>query len=80
MIQTFLCQLLNQGDFGPQYQVNQELELIRAGDVKELYRMFESLFSRIYASLCVFCIIDGVVFYERDEFLQDLEDVIPMIV
>ncbi|KAI6321920.1 hypothetical protein MCOR34_002392 [Pyricularia oryzae] len=80
MVQTFLCQLLNQCDFGPQYQVNQELELIRAGDVKKLYRMFESLFSRIDASLCVFCIIDGVVFYERDEFLQDLGDVIPMIV
>ncbi|KAI6336792.1 hypothetical protein MCOR29_000168 [Pyricularia oryzae] len=80
MIQTFLCQLLNQCDFGPQYQVNQELELIRAGDVKELYRMFESLFRRADPSLCVFCIIDGVVFYERDEFLQDLGDVIPMIV
>ncbi|KAI6542410.1 hypothetical protein MCOR12_000085 [Pyricularia oryzae] len=80
MIQMFLCQLLNQCDFGPQYQVNQELELIRASDVKELYRMFESLFRRIDPSLCVFCIIDGVVFYERDEFLQDLGDVIPMIV
>ncbi|KAI6301408.1 hypothetical protein ACKVV1_008932 [Pyricularia oryzae] len=80
MIQTFLCQLLNQCDFGPQYQVNQELELIRAGDVKELYRMFESLFRRADPSLCVFCIIDGVVFYERDEFLQDLGDVVLMIV
>ncbi|TLS26548.1 hypothetical protein PpBr36_05492 [Pyricularia pennisetigena] len=80
MIQTFICQLLSQYNFDPQYKVDQNLELIKAGDVKELFKLFDFLFRGIDPSLCVFCIIDSVVFYERDEFLRDLGDVIPMLV
>lgn len=79
MIQTFLCQLLSQYNFGPEYPVDQNLELIRAGDIGELCRLFESLFRRVDPGMCVFCIVDGILFYERSEFMQDAGVVVSML-
>ncbi len=73
MIQSFTCQLLCQFDFGagaPAAMVSEEL--IRSGDLEHLCAVFEWLVGRLPREIVLVCIIDGIVYYERPWFLQDM--------
>ena len=80
MIQTFICQLLCQFDFGsamPSSAVSREL--VQSGDVEALCGVFLTLVHRLPRSIALICIIDGIVYYERPEFCDDLGVVLAAI-
>lgn len=74
LIQSFICQLLCQFDFnsggipmGPE-----ALDEVQQGDLRALCRLFELLVHMLPNTVALFCLVDGVVYYERDEFRDDL--------
>lgn len=81
LIQSFICQLLRQYDFtGDGIAIAPEdLDDIEQGDVGTLCRVFERLVHMLPHSVALFCLVDGVVYYEREEFLHDLERVLMTI-
>ena len=74
IIQSFICQLLCQFDFGltaiPVSTVSEVL--VRAGNLEALCAVFQALVHRLPRSVVLVCVIDGVVYYERPWFCQDL--------
>lgn len=81
LIQSFIRQLLCQYDFngGSIPMAPEELDDVQNGDVSALCSLFERLVHMLPKSVAVFCLVDGVVYYERDEFLVDLEQVLMTI-
>ncbi|KAK3360349.1 hypothetical protein B0T25DRAFT_128413 [Lasiosphaeria hispida] len=73
IIQSFICQLLCQYDFDGTLLANEVSEgLIQLGEVGELCDLFEMLVHRL-PSVVLLCMIDGIVYYEREEFEEDME-------
>ncbi|KAF8853903.1 hypothetical protein BDZ45DRAFT_62075 [Acephala macrosclerotiorum] len=70
IIQNFICQLLCQFDFDTRMLATEKLDegLIQRGDVDELCKLFQWLVSQLPRSVVLFCLLDGVVYYERKEF------------
>ncbi|ELR10196.1 hypothetical protein GMDG_04589 [Pseudogymnoascus destructans 20631-21] len=70
IIQNFICQLLCQFDFDTRSFASEKLDehLIKLGDVGELCRLFQWLVGKLPQSVVLFCLIDGVGYYERKEF------------
>lgn len=81
LIQSFIRQLLCQYDFnGGNIPVTPEdLDDVQNGDVRALCTLFERLVEMLPKSVALFCLVDGVVYYERDEFLNDLGRVLMSI-
>lgn len=81
LIQSFVRQLLCQYDFnGGNIPVTPEdLDDVQNGDVRALCTLFERLVQMLPKSVALFCLVDGVVYYERDEFLDDLGRVLMSI-
>ena len=77
MIQSFICQLLCQYDFlGQLLQHETSGDRIRHGDVDELCALFERLVHRLPNNVVLFCLIDGIMYYEREEFREEMERVL----
>ncbi|KAK0719490.1 hypothetical protein B0H67DRAFT_551839 [Lasiosphaeris hirsuta] len=73
IIQSFIGQLLCQYNFDGTLLANEVSEgLIQLGDVGELCDLFELLVHRL-PSVVLLCLIDGIVYYEREEFEEDME-------
>jgi hypothetical protein len=74
VIQNFICQLLCQFDFDTRSFASEKLDehLIQLGDIDELCRLFQWLVGKLPQSVVLFCVIDGVGYYERDEFEHDI--------
>ncbi|KFZ04780.1 hypothetical protein V501_08982 [Pseudogymnoascus sp. VKM F-4519 (FW-2642)] len=74
IIQNFICQLLCQFDFDTRSFAIEKLDehLIQLGDIGELSRLFEWLVGKLPQSVVLFCLIDGVGYYEREEFEHDI--------
>lgn len=74
LIQSFIRQLLCQYDYngGNIAMAPEELFDVQNGDVRALCTLFERLVQMLPKSVALFCLVDGVVYYERDEFLDDL--------
>lgn len=81
LIQSFIRQLLSQYDFnGGNIPVTPEdLDDVQNGDLRSLCTLFERLVQMLPKSVALFCLVDGVVYYERDEFLEDLGRVLMSI-
>lgn len=81
IIQSFIGQLLQQFDFGitrmPTLQMDESK--IRTGDVGELCRLFEALVRTLPNFMALICLIDGILYYERDEFQEDMAVVLSAI-
>ncbi|OBT85447.1 hypothetical protein VE02_06171 [Pseudogymnoascus sp. 03VT05] len=74
VIQNFICQLLCQFDFDTRSFASEKLDehLIQLGDIYELCRLFQWLVGKLPQSVVLFCLIDGVGYYERQEFEHDI--------
>jgi hypothetical protein len=74
IIQNFICQLLCQFDFDTRSFASEKLDehLIQLGDIGELCRLFQWLVGKLPQSVVLFCLIDGVGYYEREEFQHDI--------
>lgn len=77
LIQSFICQLLCQFDFDAAFArspLSSEItqELIELGDIETLCELFEILVRRLPREIVLLCLIDGVVYFEREEFEDDL--------
>ncbi|KAH6874047.1 hypothetical protein B0T10DRAFT_588237 [Thelonectria olida] len=77
MIQSFICQLLCQYDFGSVVRASEVNEyLLQLGEIDELCSLFEALVHRLPNSVVLVCLIDGIVYYEREEFMDSMADVL----
>ncbi|KAI3396809.1 hypothetical protein diail_11638 [Diaporthe ilicicola] len=78
LIQSFICQLLCQHDFdnGSIPISPGALQDIEQGDLGALCELFELLVHMLPNTVALFCLVDGVVYYEREEFRDDLEQVL----
>ena len=74
IIQSLICQLLCQFDFDTRSLAREKLDehLIQLGDVDELCRLFRWLVTQLPPSVVLFCLLDGVGYYERAEFEDDM--------
>ncbi|KAL1857622.1 hypothetical protein Daus18300_010262 [Diaporthe australafricana] len=81
LIQSFIHQLLCQFDFnsGSIPMAPEALDGVQQGDLGALCRLFELLVHMLPNTVALFCLVDGVVYYERDEFRDDLERVLMTI-
>ncbi|KAF3768064.1 hypothetical protein M406DRAFT_224869, partial [Cryphonectria parasitica EP155] len=74
MIRSFICQLLCQFDFGEKLSASVVTrELVQHGDINELCRLFEWLVHLLPSYVVLVCLIDGILYYERPEFLGSME-------
>ena len=73
LIQSFICQLLCQHDFDSALRSSEVAQqLVEFGDIEELCKLFEMLVYRLPREVVLLCLIDGVVYYEREEFEDDI--------
>lgn len=77
MIRSFIAQILEQHPFTPDNLANEvNLAGVEAGDIPQLCKLFACLARQLPATTTVFCIIDGVQFYERDQYWKDMDEVL----
>lgn len=78
LIQSFISQLLQQQphmSISPSpWELN--IELVRQGDLQQLCQLFNLLVHRLSGEVTLFCLIDGMVYYERDEFIDETQRVL----
>lgn len=82
LLQSFIRQLLERYDFHRSQQPGpppEEARLIQNGDVAALCRLFEALVHALPHGVVLFCIVDGVLYYEREDFKDDLSRVLVCI-
>ncbi|KAK8063521.1 hypothetical protein PG996_008173 [Apiospora saccharicola] len=79
LIRSFISQLLRQGqcfDTSP-LPGYVDLSLVERGDVRELCGLFGWLLRNMRGnSVVLFAIIDGIKYYEREEYLEDMAEVL----
>ncbi|KAF5529690.1 hypothetical protein FMEXI_14001 [Fusarium mexicanum] len=77
IIQSFICQLLCQYDFNNCISMDDmRPDLLHFGDIHELCCLFERLVFQLPRSTLLACLIDGVVYYEREELMEDMAEVL----
>ncbi|KAF1955393.1 hypothetical protein CC80DRAFT_536340 [Byssothecium circinans] len=71
IIRSFIAQLLSQHFIDTQH-IHHEVNLnaAHAGDINALCALFVALLRRLPAMTTVFCFIDGIGYYERDQFVD----------
>lgn len=77
MIVSLVVQLLSQQDFDMRllpYEVYDALD--RWGDISAFCSLFEWLLCQLPDDVTVFCLIDGAVYYEREEFVHGMSEVL----
>ncbi|KAI1075124.1 hypothetical protein F5B20DRAFT_560861 [Whalleya microplaca] len=77
MIKSLVSQLLSQRmtEAGPPgSDIN--LNLIKVGDIGQLCNLFGWLLRRIPQDAPVFCLVDGIRYYEREQYLEDMAQVL----
>ncbi|KAF5700197.1 hypothetical protein FGLOB1_10920 [Fusarium globosum] len=80
IIQSFICQLLCQYDFSTSISADDvRPDLLYRGDIHELCCLFERIVFQLPRSTLLVCLIDGIVYYEREEFKESMADVLVTI-
>ncbi|CAJ0551547.1 Ff.00g114770.m01.CDS01 [Fusarium sp. VM40] len=80
IIQSFICQLLCQYDFSSSISAGDvRPDFLYLGDIYELCCLFERLVFQLPRSCLLVCLIDGIVYYEREEFKESMADVLVTI-
>ncbi|KAI1268649.1 hypothetical protein F5Y18DRAFT_424011 [Xylariaceae sp. FL1019] len=78
LINSMLSQLIQHGLLDtstPSIQMT-DWESIKNGSLIHSCALFESIMQHLPSSIVVVCIIDGVKFYERDQYVNDLSSVL----
>lgn len=76
IIRSLLLQLLWQQQGDIPLEQNIDWNLVRTGDIPHLCLLFESILCRWPPGSVVFCIIDGIRYYERDQYLREMSEVL----
>ncbi|OTB15343.1 hypothetical protein K445DRAFT_12109 [Daldinia sp. EC12] len=80
MIRSLVGQLLQQNPYCPsglaQYVSMQDA---RRGNIQELCKLFGCLIRQLPSTVTVFCILDGIGLYEREQYKDDMEDILDYI-
>lgn len=81
IMQSFIRQLLQSYDFGSNQMPTLHFDdkKIQLGDVGELCKLFEALVRALPSHVVLFCLVDGISYYERDEFKEDMAVVLSAI-
>ncbi|KAI1806952.1 hypothetical protein F4811DRAFT_560169 [Daldinia bambusicola] len=80
MIRSLVGQLLQQnpcslGDLAQHVS----MQGVWRGDIQELCKLFGYLIRQLPSTVTVFCILDGIGFYEREQYKDDMEDILDYI-
>ncbi|KAH8746441.1 hypothetical protein F5882DRAFT_471415 [Hyaloscypha sp. PMI_1271] len=81
MTKSFIAQLLHQYDF-PVLSLNPpttDLASLQNGDVEELCTLFRWLVRQLPEDVTFFCLVDGIAYYEREEFEDPMLEVLESI-
>jgi hypothetical protein len=78
MLRSLIAQLLCDHDFGTRNLLPPGANpfLIKQGNLKQLRRLFGWLVSQLPEEITLFCLIDGIIFYEREEFEDPMLDIL----
>lgn len=77
MVESFICQLLCQYDFRGRLLLHEaSQDQIRQGDLDELRALYERLVRELPSDVVLFCLIDGIMYYKREEFRENIERVL----
>jgi hypothetical protein len=77
MIKSLIAQLLRQRSFDTSLldrEVN--ISLVKEGDIKQLSALFGWLAHQLAEDVTLFCFIDGIKYYERDQYSDDMGEVL----
>lgn len=81
LIQVLISQLLQQQPHlnisASPWELN--MDLVRQGHLQQLCQLLSLLVHRLPGELTLFCLIDGMVYYERDEFIGETQYVLTEI-
>lgn len=82
MIQVFISQLLQQL---PHINISPSpgelnMDEVREGNSEQLCQLLKLLVRRLPGEITLFCLIDGMVYYERDEFIGQMQVVLTTII
>ncbi|KAI3324959.1 hypothetical protein HD806DRAFT_491523 [Xylariaceae sp. AK1471] len=80
MMRSLIAQLLSSSLLSPnlEFQTHEDLEAYRGHDLKSLCKLFVHLVQQLPRGVDVFCIIDGISWYEQDSWLTGLRYVTGM--
>ncbi|RDL40430.1 uncharacterized protein BP5553_00409 [Venustampulla echinocandica] len=77
MLKSLVVQLLCQYSFNTQYLPSEiELAGVQDGDLEQLFPLFEWLVHQLPENITLFCLIDGIAYYEREEFEDPMLEVL----
>lgn len=81
LMQTLISQLLQQQPHTSISTSPWELDMdrVRQGDLQQICRLLNFLVHRLPEEVTLFCLIDGMVYYERDEFIDEMHYVLTEI-
>lgn len=81
LMQTLISQLLQQQPHTSISTSPWELDMdrVRQGDLQQICRLLNLLVHRLPGEVTLFCLIDGMVYYERDEFIDEMHYVLTEI-
>ncbi|KAF4333485.1 hypothetical protein FBEOM_12693 [Fusarium beomiforme] len=73
MIRSLTAQLLQQYPMCPKDLDGQvSIHGLREGNIQQLCRLFSCLARQVPPSFTIFCMIDGIQFYERESYIHDM--------
>lgn len=77
LVRSLIVQVLAYQDFDLRFVDSQQYyEALHQQDLHSLCKTFQSLVHQISASRVIFCVIDGIAFYENEGWLDDLSYVL----
>ncbi|KAI1129504.1 hypothetical protein F5Y10DRAFT_264043 [Nemania abortiva] len=76
MIKSLIAQLLRQYEFNTRSMPGGILPLT---EINELCALFGWLVGQLPPNITLVCFIDGIEYYERDEYLQEMEEVLAYV-
>ncbi|KAG6361195.1 hypothetical protein INS49_009419 [Diaporthe citri] len=76
LMQMLISQLLQQQPHTNISPSPWELDMDRVRQVHQLCQLFNLLVHRLPGEVTLFCLIDGMVYYERDEFIDEMHYVL----
>lgn len=76
MIRSLISQLLRQREFDMTNAREIDFGLVEQGDIQQLCKLFTWCVYHVPQDIALFCVIDGVRYYEREQYLDHFGEVL----